>query len=321
MQARKWLFTVSKADDEGKYVKKKNKKWRKMGEIYPNIQYVCWGVETAPTTGTLHLQGYLILKKKGTMAQIKKGMNCKSMHLKIARGTTEQNVTYCKKDGDFYEWGEDDKPGERTDLIDVRQDAKLGMRAILNASKDNGAPKYNYQACRMAELYLKYEEPKRDWVPEVYWIWGPSGSGKTKLAIEITEGMNTFKKGPRTGKWFDGYDGHEALIIDELRDEWMSLPALLELIDRYECRVETKGGSRQILAKVIVITTIKHPKKCYSFSKEEPEKQLARRITKVIEMKAHESDDEDVDWESKEIANEVAGGRGVTLAEAPPEKK
>lgn len=63
------------------------------------------------------------------------------------------------------------------------------------------------------------------------------------------------------------------------------LPEILSLLDRYTHRVEYKGGSRQLRAQNIVVTSICSPEECYKYQADEPIKQLLRRIDKIVELK------------------------------------
>jgi ribosomal protein L32 len=65
--------------------------------------YLIAGKEVCPTTGTPHLQGYVVLKQDQRMSAMKK-LNPRA-HWKIADGSTEQNFVYCSKDGDYKEVG------------------------------------------------------------------------------------------------------------------------------------------------------------------------------------------------------------------------
>lgn len=83
------------------------------------------------------------------------------------------------------------------------------------------------------------------------WYHGSTGSGKTRAALE--EFPDAWVSMPN-GKWFDGYDAHKAAIIDDFRKGWCEYGVLLRLLDRYPLRVETKGGSRQWVPEVIIVT-------------------------------------------------------------------
>ena len=68
-----------------------------------------------------------------------------------------------------------------------------------------------------------------------------------------------------------------------IRDNWWSLIEMLRLLDKYECRVETKGGMRQFKPLKIVVTSIEPPKDIYRGVGEDIE-QLLRRITLCTEV-------------------------------------
>jgi len=62
---------------------------------------------------------------------------------------------------------------------------------------------------------------------------------------------------------------------------------LLRLLDRYDCRVETKGATIQFVPTKIVITSPVHPRSWYSIFEHQEDKidQLLRRITSIKGLK------------------------------------
>ena len=81
------------------------------------------------------------------------------------------------------------------------------------------------QSVRMAELWLKYNEPKRPIVHggiEVHWRWSKAGLGKTRYVWE-KHGLLVYT--PTTYKWWEGYDGHKVVLIDEFRGDWCKFVA------------------------------------------------------------------------------------------------
>ena len=83
-------------------------------------------------------------------------------------------------------------------------------------------------------------------------------------------------------KWWEGYDAHETVIINDYRKDFCKFSELLNLLDRYPYRIECKGSSRQMLAKTIVITTPKSPEETWKNRTDEDLTQLMRRIDKVL---------------------------------------
>lgn len=228
--------------------------------------YVIIGKEVGEL-GTPHLQGYGELKKRTRYNTVHNSFFGRA-HCEERRGTQEQAINYCKKDGRFEESGAKRDQGSRNDLDGVRNLAlDLGMRGITR--------KYNMQQIKVAEKFLTYNEPVRDWQPSVYWLWGATGVGKSKKAREICND-DTYVK--NTGnKWWDGYDGHECVILDDFRADWFPFTYLLGLLDRYAFMVECKGGSRQFLAQKIVITCPHKPEDCFNDIGEDI-RQLLRRL-------------------------------------------
>lgn len=221
-------------------------------------------------SGTPHLQGFIYFQNPRSFNAIKKLMP--KAHIEVMKGTPSQAADYCKKDKDFCEKGELPKQGARNDLDEIR-------KVLQETNKMSEVVKIatSYQSVKMAEQILKYHEKPRNWKPEVFWFYGKTGSGKSKLAYEILgEDCYTCLS---TGRWFDGYDAHDNVIIDDFRKDFMKFHDLLRLLDRYAYRVETKGGTRQFLAKKIIITSPHHP--AFVYETREDVQQLIRRIDEI----------------------------------------
>jgi len=94
---------------------------------------------------------------------------------------------------------------------------------------------------------------------------------------------------PAREKWFDGYDGHAHVIMEEFRGQ-LSIGMMLTMLDRYECPVQNKGGTVEFCPTDIVITSPVHPDEWYSDNvNDKIKEQLLRRITKIIDLGSHGS--------------------------------
>lgn len=250
--------------------------------ILEKQQYAIVGREIAPTTGTPHLQGYCELKTQKRFDTLKRQWGNRYRFASCV-GTQEQNITYCsKEDKNAREFGQRRESGSRSDLDKVRLDAaQYGMRSVVRYA--------NNQQINVAQKFLTYCEEPRASKPTVHWLFGPTGSGKSRKAQELAGDDDVYWKSD-SNKWFDGYDGHSIVVLDDLRDTWFDFTDLLTLLDRYPRRVECKGGSRQWKPEVIIITSAEHPKSFYPESREN-KKQLIRRIDH-IEYIAGEWDDD-----------------------------
>jgi len=199
-------------------------------------------------------------------------------HIEMRRGTHKEAVDYCSKteskapDTDPIEYGEPPAQGERRDIKAVAAAIASGENlrtALVDAT--------NFQDIQIAERLIKYYEKPRTWKPTVKWFWGESGSGKSRQAFE--EAGEDKWISMKSAQWFEGYDAHENVIFDDFRGDFCKFHELLRLLDRYECRIECKNGSRQFLAKNIWITSCYPPDKVYSTR--EDIRQLIRRIDVV----------------------------------------
>lgn len=87
-------------------------------------------------------------------------------------------------------------------------------------------------------------------------FWGKTGTGKSRKAWEEA-GLEAYPKDPRT-KFWDGYNGHKRVVIDEFRGG-IDIAHILRWLDRYPVRVEIKGSSLPLCASEYWITSNVHP--------------------------------------------------------------
>lgn len=236
-----------------------------------NFRYLIFGHEVAPTTGTPHLQGYIYYKNQRTVSAIIKKL--KGIHLEASHGSPAQNHQYCSKDGKYEEYGTPPRQGTRSDIVEVRDAIKSSpsVRQMINDGHVS-----NLQCLKLAETLMKYYEQPRTEKPHVRWYYGATGTGKSKTAYEELPDAYTCMS---TNRWFEGYDGHTQVIIDDMRKDFCKFHELLRILDRYPLRIECKNGSRQFLATQIIITSCHHPKQM--FDTREDIKQLLRRIDEI----------------------------------------
>jgi hypothetical protein len=95
--AKNWCFTLNNyTEDEENVIHSMY--------ITGTITYLVVGREVGES-GTEHLQGYIQFKKRLTLSQVKQQFGINRIHLEISRGTPQQAAHYCKKDGEFEEFG------------------------------------------------------------------------------------------------------------------------------------------------------------------------------------------------------------------------
>jgi len=241
--------------------------------------YVVVGREVGES-GTSHLQGYAEWKNAIRGSAIKK--KAPTVHFEARKGSAKQAADYCKKDDDFDEVGDPTNQGKRTDMHDVRDAVISGGSNFRDIAQDYPST----SAHRAAATLLTYFERPRRFKPTVIWFHGPAGVGKSRSANELayayTGDLEQIKTIGENGKWWDGYDAHKAVLLEEVTKDFCTFKRMLMLLDRYECQVEVKGGMRQLRSRYMFITSSCAPDEVWATS--ERQNQLLRRIDHIIEI-------------------------------------
>lgn len=242
--------------------------------LQEHCKYAIYGHETAPTTGTPHLQGFLSLKKKQRMQTIQnillpRGIN---MSLLIANGTGIQNRVYCTKADPehYFEHGDIGLTGQgsRTDLLEIAEKLKEGT-TLETIAYDYPVEwiKYNKGIISLNSAMKKRKIPAfRDITVTV--LVGTGGVGKTYKAI--TDCIALTMQHPyicniptkTSPTWWDNYDGEEGLLIDDFYG-WMPPHELYRVLDKYKYQVQYKGGYHWAEWKYVWITSNSTPDQWY----------------------------------------------------------
>lgn len=278
-QSKYWCFTVNNYSEE---------ELCDLQTTFRNVDIVTYGIiaREKGEMGTPHLQGYVEFKHRKGLGGVKDtGKGFARAHLEIRRGTRNQAISYCQKDRNFDEYGrhvEETAPAKIT-KEELRELAlEGGSRAVAND------PRATLHNIRTARILLEEIEPPRsaDEPIIVHWYFGKTGIGKSRRArfeAELEFGQDEVYRKADPSKWFNGYDRHKAVIIDDFRDSWWYFTEILRLLDRYPTQVEVKGGMRQWVPRKIWVTSAHSPRSMYSGVGEDIQ-QLVRRCTKIEEI-------------------------------------
>ena len=244
--------------------------------------------------GTPHLQGRITFGRTYRLSALKKLHP--SAHWEVTKCATDAN--YFKKiDSELFLEKGSFKRGARNDIDEIKKKLKLTHSVASIVEETN-----NYNTIRMCQAILQYKEPPRPVGPiNVIWYWGGTGLGKTKAVYQAHPSEEIFR--PVTYKWWEGYDGHKIVLLDDFRKDFCKFHELLTLLDIYPYRVECKGGSRQIQAHTFYITSAFGPADLYD-GREDIE-QLLRRVTE--EYKFTSQGMIPVNKGAREMAEAVAG--------------
>ena len=97
MSARFWCFTLNN------YSHQEEQHIFDQGTDNDAVLYLVVGREVGES-GTPHLQGFVAFRTRLRLVEVKAVLGAR-LHLEIARASPSQAANYCKKDGDFVEYG------------------------------------------------------------------------------------------------------------------------------------------------------------------------------------------------------------------------
>jgi len=215
-----------------------------------NVNYTIFQLEVGEL-GTEHIQGYVQLKVKKRMNWLKDNVASRGSY-RIAKGSAEQNRTYCSKEegrveGPF-EYGEIMKAGRRSDLAEVRDMIKNNPhvtirevaeqfpevlakypRFISTLKKEYARPEriaFNPRAGWQSELSEALNQPPD--TRQVRWYWESTGNvGKSHFAThwaDTTGRLGYVVTGGRHQDITFAYDFERVVFFDYTRDNQETIP-------------------------------------------------------------------------------------------------
>lgn len=230
VQSRRFCFTWNNKDT--------NDVAQVLADYEDQIQYLVCGDEIAPSTGTPHVQGYIEIKKKKTIAGLQKWFK-NSVSLFIANGNATENTTYCTKSSmNIIRHGTPMAQGSRFDIADFHKMVKE-KGEISEIADEDPANYYRYHAAVdkiLREQRIKDAPAVRDMRVEIY--WGLPGRGKTYKATG--GGSADYYAYEAPYQWFDGYTGQKTLLIDDYNSD-IPITQLLKICDgrkKFKCNVK-----------------------------------------------------------------------------------
>lgn len=248
MQFRNVVFTFNNySEDEYNYIL-----------ALDIFKYLVVGKEVGEQ-GTKHLQCYGTLKNR--MVDNKLRRLLKGCHIEPRRGTHQQASEYCKKGNEFVEIGEPPKQGKRSDLEEVIDKLKSGVSTTTICQENTACYIKYFRGIEQAAL--KLQQPYEHDSVRGIWVWGPPGTGKSWSVRQQFPGAYLKAQ----NKWWDGYNGQEAVILDDL--DTNVLGHYLKIwSDRYACTGETKGGTVHLRHRYFIVTSNQHPLSLFPVEKE-----------------------------------------------------
>jgi len=242
-RGRGWCFTINNFNDEDiEQVK---------ALIHTtNFQYVCVGKEIGES-GTPHLQGYCYWRQPKSHTAIAGYLTRASS--RVARGTAQENKTYCSKEHLWYEEGT--IPTGPTGQADKWKEViRLAEEGNLAEIKDTYPAIYIRYYGRLRSLYSIERPVLQGPLGNEWWV-GPPGTGKSKRLHRLYP--NHFPK--MLNKWWDGYMNEEVIGIEEWEPDSRLAHHLKIWADRYPFNAEIKGGCIRNIRpeRIIVLSNFK----------------------------------------------------------------
>lgn len=247
-RSRGWCFTVNNYEE---------------GDLERLLRvpcrYVVIGRERAPSTNTPHLQGYIRYETIQRFEFVRRQLGQRA-HIEPQHGPTEAAIQYCKKEGLYEERGSPPLPQEeaRRRGGEATRERWAAARKACEEGRFDAVPDdiyiRHYPNCKAirsekAQCHglARLEEP----AGRLY--YGVSGSGKSWAARERYP--EAYIK--NANKWWDGYQGQSAVILDDLEPKLaQALSYHIKIwLDIYPFNAEIKHGSLFIRPKDFIITT------------------------------------------------------------------
>lgn len=252
-----------------------------------DIAYVIAGYEICPKTGKAHLQGFMQLKSQKRFSAVKSIFTTE--HIEASIGSVSQNQGYCKKDGIWVELGEAITQGQRMDIESACETLQECIKdGTTRQWKLNNMPLYvkYYKAFNL--MINEFSTPRNpDADVQVYVYTGDTGTGKTRAVFDLEKDkLYNVPLGDKL-QWFDGYNGQEAVLIDDFSCSDVKITWLLKLLDRYPMQVPVKGGFTWWKPKRIYITSNVKFDEWYQGARYQHREALKRRITEIKEFQTN----------------------------------
>lgn len=241
-RSRGWCFTLNNYTDA-----------EETALQHIQFAYLIYGREVG-LNGTPHLQGYIHFTNAKKFTQIKAMLGLR-YHLERRKGTLEQAITYCKKDGDYLEFGR--KPMSGKEKGQAEKDRWGTILSMAKAGDITGLQReYPKEAILHGPRLLALHEPNTQPIDgplsHEWWV-GPTGTGKSRLVWELYP--QHFAK--TLNKWWDGYKFQDVVVIEEWAPRNECTASFLKVwADRYAFSAEVKGAILPMIRpkKLIVLS-------------------------------------------------------------------
>lgn len=241
-QSTSWCFTLNNYTEQDIEMLKHFK-----------CKYIIFGKEIGEKTETPHLQGFIQFASNYRFNSLKKLNPRISWRPRSDVSTEEFAANYCIKGKEIFEKGE---------FMNQKEKGKCGREywqeqvELAKVDPDLCDPKlqltHGPNLDRIYERAQKKRKLEHLSVLRNEWFYGDTGTGKSRTARE--ENPDAYIK--QCNKWWNGYDGQEVVIIDDINPDHSYMANFIDQwCDHYPFPAEIKGGQITIRPKKFIITS------------------------------------------------------------------
>lgn len=272
-QARYWAFTYWPQGEAEKFA------FQNMVEspwTVPSTTaaaFIQWQLETAPTTGGIHMQGFVQYPQKKTLGGVLKDLGLKGAHLEPTKASRESNLRYTEKCDTRYRgpwtYGQlmaetirvaKEPPAKKAKTAEDKQKAHEDMIADIKSGMSHREltikyPRLAFSPSACATLIALHTVHPVIRTVKSYYVWSPTPKiGKTTRAIKTFP--NAFiVQGDYGNHSFMGYGAQKIIIFDGF--DWHHWPAtVLEWIVKDIVAIgNIKGGAICPMWELVIFTS------------------------------------------------------------------
>lgn len=272
MSSTRWCWTFFTENDPA---------WRPT--FNDQMKFLIYEMETCPTTGRPHLQGYMRTTRKIRMTGAKALLH-PSCHLEMAKGTEQENIDYCSKTG--IGLVQEGTPNLMAGIQGARTDLKAACTAI-----EEGATTQQI-ATEFPTLFVRYhqglealirarEKPPISREVSTTVLWGPTATGKSHRAR--TSFPDGYVVSPGRDP-FGGYTGQKTIIFEEWNHQDWPIRDMNRYMDKWTSPISSRYYNKTSLwTKVIIISNLP-PESYYVLEDPRLREAFMRRITTIHEV-------------------------------------
>lgn len=246
LRTNNWAFTINNPTENDRQL---------IDVLADQVTYMIIGNEIGES-GTPHIQGCLNQKNKISFKQLKKFLP--RAHIKKCIKSLDTNISYCKKDADYKEYGQQPKQGKRTDLDKIKNDILSGKR-VDDICIETPETYHQYGRTLQKIEDIVNRKKFRNFMTKGIWCYGPTGFMKSDTAYD---GYNpdTHYTWNLNEKFQNGYNGQDTVIVDEFDGE-LSYGYIKRMVDRHpNCVVPIKTRDPfPFISKTVIFTCSRHP--------------------------------------------------------------